>query len=81
MPDADRPSEIQAPEAALALANLRALRAAAGYPMTGGLCTLLDEIARLERVIARLVAELDTLRADYADLEHSLGVPGEPVIA
>jgi hypothetical protein len=64
MRDADRSSEIQAPEAALALANLRELRASVGYPMTGDLCTLVDEIARLERVIARQAGEKDGLRGE-----------------
>lgn len=71
MADAARPSEVQSPEARLALAQLRALRDSVGYPMAGDAMVLVDEIERLETVIARQAAELDTLREDTAWLRRA----------
>jgi hypothetical protein len=67
-----------------AIATMHARRDTAACPLVGDEWLLLAEVERLQDVIARQAAELDTLRGDYADLrndvadyERDLAIPGE----
>lgn len=60
-----------------AIATMAARRDAATCPLTGDEWLIYDELLHLQDVIARLVAELDTLRGDNRDYERALAIPGE----
>ncbi|MEO3978826.1 hypothetical protein [Streptomyces sp. CAU 1734] len=56
------------------LANLRLIRKAAPGPLVGPEWTALAELDRLEALSAQQAATIRTLRGEYGDLAHALGL-------